>query len=185
MHYSHVAECWPKMLWDRLCSTLDCVTTRYQETWVGLCKFISRVVDKPSTLETHRCRCLRVKRCTCPMQGSTASMLTIFQLFPLRNAALAITTTFHSLRSLFAKTLTLLLPTSMAFASPLRTTDPKRLPKPLPKAKAPGPFDIVQTYKRYVKDSNVSHCPPRMTWVIDDEDHRHLCQLLHSCLYPI
>ena len=86
-------------------------------------------------------------------------MLSIFELLPLRYATLATTITFDCLRSLFAKTLTLLLPTNMAFAPPVRITDPKRLPKPLPKAKAPGLFDIVQTYKRYVKDSHVSHCP--------------------------
>lgn len=112
-------------------------------------------------------------------------MPSFFESFPLRYAVLATTITFDSLRSLFTKTLTLLLPTSMAFASPLRTTDPKRLPKPLPKAKAPGPFDIVHTYKRYVKDSNVSHITKSMAQAIDDEDHRHPCQLPHSCLYLI
>ena len=84
-------------------------------------------------------------------------MLSIFKLLPLRLVTRAATMPFDSLHSLFAKTLALLFPISMAFAPPLRTTDPKTLPKPLPKPKASGPFDIVQTYKRYVKDSNVSH----------------------------
>lgn len=82
-------------------------------------------------------------------------MLSIFKLLPLRYVTLATTVAFDCLRSLF----TLLLPTNMAFAPPVRITEPKRLSKPLPKSKAPGLFDIVQTYKRYVKDSNVSHCP--------------------------
>lgn len=87
-------------------------------------------------------------------------MLSIFKPFPLRYATLAANITFDCLCSMFIKTLALFLPTNMAFAPPLRTTDLKRLPKLVPKAKAPGPFDVVQTYKRYVKDSNVSHCLP-------------------------
>jgi hypothetical protein len=123
---------------------------------MGLCKF-------PMSLDQHAgdAPLPPFPSQTMRMQGSTASMLSIFELFPLRYATLATTITFDCLRSLFTKPLTLLLPTNMAFASPLRTTDPKRLPRPLPRAKAPGPFDTVQTYKRYVKDSNVSHCPPR------------------------
>ena len=148
---------------------------------MGLCKF-------PMSLKQHAgdTPLSPFPSQTTRRQGSTASMPSIFRIFPLRYATLATAITFDCLCSLFTKTLSLLLPTNMAFAPSIRITDPKRLPKPLPKAKTPGPFDIVQTYKRYVKDSNVSHCPLlSVTGVIDDGDRRHPCQLLHSCLYPI
>src|SRR5258708_37392672 len=55
--------------------------------------------------------------------ASTASMLSTVRGFLLRYSTLAATKAFHSLRSLFANTLALLLPLNMAFAPPPRTTN--------------------------------------------------------------